>query len=128
MNNLPTITQLITKTLHVLSRFSPVPLFATLWTVAGQTPLSKGFSRQEYWSGLPYPPPCILFYFFFPSMYFKRRDPGIQGFPTQGSNWSLLCLVHWQAGTLPPAPPGKPNKDTSVLVSQSCPTLCNPID
>ena len=50
------ITQLIMKTLHVLSRFSPVPLFATLWTVAGQTPLSKGFSRQEHWSGLPCPP------------------------------------------------------------------------
>ena len=30
---------------------------ATLWTVAHLTPLSMGFSRQEYWSGLPYPPP-----------------------------------------------------------------------
>ena len=39
----------------VLSRFSPVQLFATLWTVAQQAPLSMGFSRQEYWSGLPFP-------------------------------------------------------------------------
>ena len=34
-----------------------VPDCATLWTVARQPPLSKGFSRQEYWSGLPCPPP-----------------------------------------------------------------------
>ena len=40
----------------VLSRFSHVWLFATLWTVAHQAPLSKGLSRQEYWSGLPCPP------------------------------------------------------------------------
>ena len=37
----------------VLSQFNPVWLFATLWIVAGQTPLSMGFSRQEYWTGLP---------------------------------------------------------------------------
>ena len=36
--------------------FSHVQLFATLWTVASQAPLSMGFSRQEYWSGLPCPP------------------------------------------------------------------------
>ena len=35
-------------------------LFAPLWTVARQTPLSMGFSRQEYWSGLPCPPPGNL--------------------------------------------------------------------
>ena len=40
----------------VLSRFSHVRCFATLWTVACQAPLSMGFSRQEYWSGLPCPP------------------------------------------------------------------------
>ena len=34
--------------------------FATLWTVAHQTPLSMGFSRQEYWSGLPFPSPGDL--------------------------------------------------------------------
>ena len=39
-----------------LGRFSPVRLFATLWTVARQAPLSMEFSRQEYWSGLPCPP------------------------------------------------------------------------
>ena len=39
---------------------SRVRLFATLWTVARQAPLSMGFSRQEYWSGLPFPSPGDL--------------------------------------------------------------------
>ena len=46
-----------TKGTCVLSHFSPVRLFVTLWTVPHQAPLSMGFSRQEYWSGLPGPPP-----------------------------------------------------------------------
>ena len=37
-----------------------VQLFATPWTVAYQVPLSMGFSRQEYWSGLPFPSPLPL--------------------------------------------------------------------
>ena len=45
---------------------SHVWLFATLWTVAQQASLSMGFSRQEYWSGLPFPPPRDL------------SDPGIE--------------------------------------------------
>ena len=44
----------------VLSPFSHVQLFATLWTVAHQAPLSMGFSWQEYWSGLPFPSPLDL--------------------------------------------------------------------
>ena len=40
----------------MLSHFSCVQLFANLWSVARQAPLSRGFSRQEYWSGLPCPP------------------------------------------------------------------------
>ena len=39
----------------VLSHFSCVQLFAILWTIACQAPLSMGFSRQEYWSALPGP-------------------------------------------------------------------------
>ena len=54
--------------------FNGVWLFATPWTVACQTPLSMGFPRHEYWSGLPFP---------------------LQGiFLTQGSNPHLLCLLH----------------------------------
>ena len=45
---------------------SRVRLFVTLWTGAHQAPLSMGFSRQEYWSGLPCPPPRTL------------PDPGIE--------------------------------------------------
>ena len=43
--------------LLLLSRFSHVRLLATPWTVAHQAPPSMGFSRQEYWSGLPFPSP-----------------------------------------------------------------------
>ena len=39
---------------------SCVQLFATPWTIACQAPLSMGYSRQEYWSGLPFPPPRDL--------------------------------------------------------------------
>ena len=39
---------------------SRAPLFATLWTVAHEAPLSMEFSRQEYGSGLPFPPPVDL--------------------------------------------------------------------
>ena len=43
----------------VRSHFSHVRLFETLWTVACQAPLSMEFSRQEYWSGLPFPTPLF---------------------------------------------------------------------
>ena len=59
----------------------------TLWTVAYQAPLSMGFSRQEYWSGLPFPSPGDL------------PDPGIEpGFPAL------------QADALTCEPPGKPGE------------------
>ena len=44
----------------MLSHFSHVQPFATPWTVTHQAPLSMGFSRQEHWSGLPCPPPGDL--------------------------------------------------------------------
>ena len=50
----------------MLSRVSHVQLFATLWTVARQVPLSMAFSRREYWSGLLCPSPGDLL------------DPGIE--------------------------------------------------
>ena len=52
--------RLCTATLCVLSCSCPVQLFATLRTVAHQAPLSMRFSRQEYWSGLPFPTPGDL--------------------------------------------------------------------
>ena len=44
----------------MLSHFSRVQFFATLWTVACQAPQSMGFPRQEYWNGLPFPSPGIF--------------------------------------------------------------------
>ena len=55
------------------------------WTVVHQVPLSKGFSRQQYWTGLPFPSPGNL------------PDPGIKP--------RSLAL---QAGASPSKPPGKP--------------------
>ena len=68
----------------MLTCFSRVWLFATLWTAAHQAPLSMGFSRQEYWSGLPCPPPGDL------------PDPGIKPLS--------LSLLHWLASSLSLAP------------------------
>ena len=72
----------------VLSLFSHVQLFETPWTVTLKAPLSMEFSRQEYWSGLPLPPPGDL------------PDPGIEP--------ASLCLLLWQVSSLPLKPPGKP--------------------
>ena len=51
------MTSLLLLLLLLLSRFSHVRLLATPWTTAYQAPPSMGFSRQEYWSGLPFPSP-----------------------------------------------------------------------
>ena len=59
--------------LLLLSHFSRVWLFATPWTVACQAPLSTEFSRQEYWSGLPFPSPGDL-----PNPGAEPRSPTLQ--------------------------------------------------
>ena len=58
-----------------------------LWTIAHQAPLSMGFYGQEYWTGLPWPPPGDL-----PNWWIES---------------CLFCLLCWQAGSLPIMPPGK---------------------
>ena len=74
---------------HVRSHFICIRLFAALWSVAPQAPLSMGIlSRQEYWSGLPCPPPGDL--------------------PSPGIKPASLCLLLWQTDSLPLVPPGKP--------------------
>ena len=55
----------------VLSHFSCVWFFSTLWTVVRQSPLSMRFSRQEYWSGSPCPPPGDL-----PNPEIQTASPG----------------------------------------------------
>ena len=79
----------------LLSCFSHVPLFATLWTVAHQAPLSMGFSRQEYWSGLPCPPPGDLLH--------PRIEPE-----------SHVAPALW-ADSLPLVPPGKPQSNYTPI-------------
>ena len=59
--------------LLLLSRFSPIRLCVTLWTVAHQAPLSIEFSRQGYWNGLPCLPPGDL-----PNSGIKPKSPALQ--------------------------------------------------
>ena len=56
-----------------MKSLSRVQLFETPWTVAPQAPLSMGFSRQEYWSGLPFPSPGDL-----PDPGIEPRSPTLQ--------------------------------------------------
>ena len=44
----------------IVKSLTRVRLFATPWTIADQVPLSMGFSRQDYWSGLPFPSPIMV--------------------------------------------------------------------
>ena len=94
----------------MLSRCSHVGLFLTPWTVAHRTPLSMGFSRQEYYSGLTFPSLKDL-----PHPEIKLASlisPALAGsfFTTittfEAPVYSSLCVC---------------------LVAQSCPTLCNPM-
>ena len=69
---------------------SHVRLFAIPWAAAHEAPLSMGFSRQAYRSGLPFPPPGDL------------PDPGINP-----------CLLHWQTRFFPIEPLGKPSQSAN---------------
>ena len=99
--------------LLLLSHFSCVRLFATPGTVDRQAPLSMGFSRQEYWSGLPFPPLGI--------------------FPNQALNpcLHLLSLLHCRWILYPLSHLGSPIEVFAAATAkslQSCLTLCDPID
>ena len=74
-----------------------VQLFGTLCTVVHQAPLSVGFSRQEYWSGLPCPPPGDL-----PDLGIEPRSPALQ------------------VDSLLTEPPGKPAHDVRLLRLSCC--------
>ena len=56
-----------------MKSLSRVRLFASPWTVAQQAPPSMGFSRQEYWSGLPFPSPGDL-----PNPGTESKSPALQ--------------------------------------------------
>ena len=76
----------------MLSHSSHLQLFATPWTVAHQAPLSMGFPRQEYWSGLPCPPPGDLPH---PGIKLTSLMPPASagGFFTTSSSWEALTLT-----------------------------------
>ena len=80
-------------------------LFVTPWTVAHQALLSMGFSRQEYWTGLPCSSPGDL------------PDPGIE--PA-----SSYIYLYWQAGSSPLAPSGKPQFVIQLFTIFSYNLLC----
>ena len=89
----------------MVKSLSHVWLFATPWTVAYQAPPSMGFSRQEYWSGLPFPSPGDP-----PDPGIKPRSPALE------------------ADALTSEPPGKPINHHRVFISpftrlKDCPEL-----
>ena len=94
----------------MLSCFSCVCLFETLWTVVLQVPLPVGFSSQEYWSGLPFPPPRDL-----PNSGIKPMSlmpPSLAGrFFTDSATWEA-----WEMESV---------QFSCSVVSR---TLCNPMD
>ena len=102
---------------------SRVQLFATPWTVAYQAPPSMGFSRQEYWSGLPLPSPGDL-----PDPGIEPRSPALQADaftsePPGQPHWTDMQMdsKHRKRYLAPPS-----GQVRLGLVAQSCPTLATP--
>ena len=97
-------------------------LFVTLWSVACQVPLSMGFSKQEYWSGLPCPPSEDL-----PDPGIKPQSPALQAesllLSHQGSPCTCVCVyiymyvyLYWNASAV---------SEWKLLL---CQTPCDPMD
>ena len=82
--------------LCVLIRFSCVQLFATPWTVIRQVPQFIGFSRQEYWSGLPVPPPGDLPDAGIEPETLKTSPALAVGFFTTSITWEGLVCSFWK--------------------------------
>ena len=96
---LNTVTVVNIMSVLCAESLSHVQLFATPWTVAHQAPLSMGFSRQEYWSGLPFPPPGDL------------PDPGIE--PACPVSLAMARVFFTTE------PPAKKTSQTPSLLSKS---------
>ena len=99
----------------VLSRHSCVRLLVTLWTIAHQSPLSIGFSRQEHWSGLPCPPPGYL-----PNPGLKPvplKSPALaDGFFTTSTTWETLCYGSLDLLLIRQPPRSPIRKITPILI------------
>ena len=90
--------------------FSRVQLSVIPWTIARQASLSMGFSRQEYWRGLPFPPPGTLL------------DPGIEPVSLMSPalvGWFLTTSVTWEAQTKHEALLNMPMKVSLFCFSRS---------
>ena len=114
--------------LLLLSRFSCVRLCAAPEMAAHQAPLSLGFSRQEHWSGLPFPSPVHesekrkrslsvvsdsqWSHGLQPTRLLRPRDS-----PGKSTGVGCHCLLHSNHAAA-----------TAAKLLQSCPTLCDPID
>ena len=101
-----------------------VRFFATPWIIACQAPLSMGFSRQEYWSGLPFPPPADL------------PDPGIEPVspvpPALQADSSLLshrgsptCKMRYSLNDLPG--PQAPLTSQECVKASNCDCICRDV-
>ena len=99
----------------VCQSFNCMQLFATPWTISHQAPLPMEFSRQEYWSELPFPSPGCL-----PNPGIEPRSPALwaDSLPSDIflGNHFLKCinLIF--------------DMKSESEVAQSCPTLCDPVD
>ena len=80
----------------MLSCVSRVQLFGILWTIAHQTPLSMGFSRQEDWGGLPCPPPGDLL-----KRWLEPVSPALQAdsLPTEPPGMAISTLLQYKVKT-----------------------------
>ena len=113
-----------------MKSLSRAQLLATPWTAAYQAPLSMGFSRQEYWSGVPLPSPiesscycycyCYVISVVSNSVQPHRRQPPrlCRPWDSPGKNTGVGCHFLLQCM--------KVNSETEV--AQWCPTLCDSID
>ena len=84
--------------LLLLSHFTRVRLLATPWTAARQAPPSLGFSRQEHWSGLPFPSPGDL-----PDLGTEPRSPALQAdsLTSEPPGKSPVGIIYSAIGRLP---------------------------
>ena len=87
-------------TLHTCCCFSRIQLCVILWTVARQAPLSMGFSREEYWIGLPFPPPGDL-----PDLRIESTSPTSPALAgrlfTTSATWEAQSTWYFQAVSHP---------------------------
>ena len=129
-----------------MKSLSRVLLFATPWTIAYQALPSMRFSRQEYWSGLPFPSPGDL-----PDPGIEARSPAFQAdtltSETPGSLPDIKGQIYLPFPVLTPSSFFWPSQfyfskldkqgcfffffnfsTAAAKLLQSCPTLCDPID